>query len=43
MVYEIPHRYYWDGFLFNDIKSAPDGEEPNYKDLISENKKEHKS
>ena len=23
----IPHRYYWDGFLFNDIKSQPDGEE----------------
>lgn len=27
LVYEIPHRYYWDGFLFNDIRSAPDGEE----------------
>lgn len=27
MVYEIPHRPYWDWFLFNDIKSAPDGEE----------------
>lgn len=43
MVYEIPHRYYWDGFLFNDIKSAPDGEEPNYKELINENKKEEKN
>lgn len=27
LVYNIPHRQYWDGFLFNDIRSAPDGEE----------------
>lgn len=25
-VYQIPHRPYRDGFLFNDIRSAPDGE-----------------
>ncbi len=24
LVYEIPHRYYWEGFLFNDIRYAPD-------------------
>ncbi len=27
LVYDIPHRDYWDGFLFNNIRSAPDGEE----------------
>jgi len=25
LVYQIPHRQYRDGFLFNDIRSAPDG------------------
>jgi collagenase-like PrtC family protease len=29
LVYEIPHRYYWDGFLFNDIRTMPDGEDQN--------------
>lgn len=27
LVYQIPHRQYWDGFLFNSIRAAPDGEE----------------
>ena len=27
LVYDIPHRQYWDGFLFNNIRTAPDGEE----------------
>ena len=27
LVYQIPHRQYWDGFLFNSIRTAPDGEE----------------
>jgi len=27
LVYKIPHRQYWDGFLFNDIRTAPDWEE----------------
>gem|GEM_PF-3517909 len=27
LVNKIPHRYYWDGFLFNDIRtSKPEGE-----------------
>jgi len=27
LVYQIPHRQYWDGFLFNSIRTAPDNEE----------------
>ena len=27
LVYKIPHRQYWDGFLFNDIRTAPESEE----------------
>lgn len=27
LVYQIPHRPYRNGFLFNNIRSAPDGEE----------------
>jgi len=27
LVYDIPHRQYWDGFLFNNIRTAPDGEQ----------------
>lgn len=27
LVYEIPHRYYWEWFLFNDIRYAPDSME----------------
>ena len=32
LVYEIPHRYYWEWFLFNSIRNAPDSEEasPDY-------------
>ena len=26
LVYEIPHRFYWEGFLFNDLRFAPDWE-----------------
>ncbi len=26
LVYQIPHRFYRDGFLFNSIRTAPDGE-----------------
>lgn len=36
MVYEIPHRYYWDGFLFNELRSMPDWEEKQ-KDSCKEN------
>ncbi len=32
LVYDMPHRPYWDGFLFNSIRSAPDGEENNIGD-----------
>ncbi len=32
LVYDMPHRPYWDGFLFNSIRSAPDGEENNLGD-----------
>lgn len=34
LVYKIPHRQYWDGFLFNDIRTAPDGEEDAQKNLV---------
>lgn len=27
LVYDISHRQYWDGFLFNDLRTAPDKEE----------------
>lgn len=27
LVEKIPHRPYWDGFLFNDLKNFPEGEE----------------
>lgn len=27
LVYQIPHRQYWEGFLFRNLKAAPDGEE----------------
>ncbi|UFX82556.1 peptidase U32 family protein [Candidatus Absconditicoccus praedator] len=27
IVYNIPHRPYWEGFLFNNIKNSPDSEE----------------
>ncbi len=27
LVYDIPHRHYWEWFLFNSIRNAPDGEE----------------
>lgn len=26
LVYQIPHRFYWEGFLFNDLRFAPDWE-----------------
>jgi putative protease len=34
LVYKIPHRQYWDGFLFNDIRTAPESEEDAKKNLI---------
>jgi len=39
LVYDIPHREYWDGFLFNDIRTAPDGEE--WKTMIQTTTKTH--
>ena len=34
LVYKIPHRQYWDGFLFNDIRTAPESEEDAQKNLV---------
>jgi putative protease len=36
LVYMVPHRMYWEGFLFNPLKAFPDGE--NEKDTQNENK-----
>ena len=38
LVDKIPHRTYWDGFLFNDLKDFPEWEEDNRKE---KNKEEH--
>jgi putative protease len=32
LVEKIPHRPYWDGFLFNDLKNFPEREDENRKD-----------
>ena len=34
LVYKIPHRQYWDWFLFNDIRMAPESEEDAQKNLV---------
>jgi len=34
LVYKIPHRQYWDGFLFNDIRTAPESEEDAKKNIV---------
>jgi len=34
LVYQIPHRQYWDGFLFNSIRTAPESEEDVQKNLV---------
>jgi len=34
LVYHIPHRQYWDGFLFNNIRTAPESEEDAQKNLV---------
>jgi len=26
----VPHRTYWDGFLFNPLEGFPDGEDPSH-------------
>jgi len=38
LVEKIPHRPYWDGFLFNDLKDFPEWEEDNRKE---KNSKDH--
>ncbi len=34
LVYQIPHRQYWDGFLFNSIRTAPESEQDAQENLI---------
>jgi collagenase-like PrtC family protease len=36
LVYQIPHRYYWEGFLFNDIRYTPEMEITDGKGHIKE-------